>query len=299
MELTALRWFSQAMEQGSFAAVARRNGVDPSSVSRAIAGLEGELGFQLFERTTRKLAPTEAGARYYENVRDLVEDLAAAAEAARDLFQQPSGTLRLTTSTFFGQTVLAPTLPELLQRHPALRLDLVLADHHVDLISERIDLAIRFGARPEGALEVERLRERRFVVAASPAYLARRGYPAAPADLVDHDCVCVATPAFRDRWRFRREGGEPFSIAVTARVQVSHGGTAIACALSGVGPAVLADWAAATGLASGALVDLFPDFEVTSTEFDTGCWLVHAPKSPEPTKLRVVKDYLREKLGAR
>jgi len=298
MDVAAVRLFADVMDLGSFAAAARHRGVDPSSVSRAISSLEVELGFRLFQRTTRKLSPTEAGSTYYLNTRDLVEQLEQAADAARDLVQRPSGTLRITTSTFFGQMVLAPLVPELMDLFPALSFDLVLADHHVDLVGERIDLAIRFGVRPQGDVVVEQLRERKFVVAASPSYLASHGVPENPADLANHACVRLSVPGYRERWRFRRPGGSPISVAVGGRVEVTHGGTAVACAINGVGPAMLADWAASPHIASGRLVDLFPEHEATGTEFDTGCWLVHPSGSFVPQKVKVVSRYLRKKLAA-
>ena len=298
MDVESIRLFAAVVELGSFAAVARERGLDPSSVSRAISSLETELGFRLFQRTTRKLSPTEAGNAYFLNIRDLIEQLEHAADAARDLVQQPIGTLRITTSTFFGQTVLAPLLPELVSLFPTLSFDLVLADHHVDIVAERIDLAIRFGVRPEGDLVAVELRERKFVVAASPSYVAANGAPETPADLADHSCIRLSMPGYREHWRFRLPGGDPTTVAVGGRIQVSHGGTAVACAINGAGPAMLADWAAAPHIASGTLVEFFPEHEVTGTEFDTACWLVYPSGSYVPQKVEVVARYLRDKLGS-
>ena len=135
MDIDSVRVFVDVMKQGSFAAVARQRDMDPSSISRSISSLENELGFRLFQRTTRKLAPTEAGAEYFDRVEGLIGEFDLASEAALDLVSSPTGTLRVTACTSFGQRVLAPVLPELRARYPDLTIDLHLVDHAVDIVA--------------------------------------------------------------------------------------------------------------------------------------------------------------------
>lgn len=297
MDLDAIRTFVDVVKHGSFAAVARRHDVDPSSVSRAIAALERELGFRLFQRTTRKLAPTEAGSAYFAQVEDLLDEFDRAGERALDLVQRPTGNLRVTACTSFGQRILAPLLPKLRSRHPGLTLDLVLADHKVDLVAEQIDLAVRFGLEPEGELIATKLVPRRFRVCASPAYLVTAGAVHAPHDLSERDCLLFPLPGYRTQWRFRRDGGPAVAVPVSGQLVISHGMTMTACAVAGLGPALLPDWLCDREIAEGALVDLFPDLEWAAAEFDTAAWLVYPSRAYVPLKLRAVIDFLKAEVG--
>lgn len=294
MDIDSVRVFVDVMKQGSFAAVARQRDMDPSSISRSISSLENELGFRLFQRTTRKLAPTEAGAEYFDRVEGLIGEFDLASEAALDLVSSPTGTLRVTACTSFGQRVLAPVLPELRARYPDLTIDLHLVDHAVDIVEERIDLAVRFGKKPEGDFIVSRLVPRHFRVCASPAYIALHGRPEAPQALAERDCLLFSLPAYRRAWKFRRPGEEVFEVRVAGHVLTSHGVTMTKCAVAGLGPALLPDWLCADEIEAGELVDLFPDHECTATEFDTSAWLVYPSRSYVPLKLRAFIDFLRE-----
>ena len=294
MEIDSVRVFVDVMKNGSFAAVARQRQVDPSSISRSISNLEAQLGFRLFQRTTRKLAPTEAADEYFARVEGLIDEFDLASEAALDLASLPTGTLRVTACTSFGQRVLAPILPELRSRYPDLTIDLHLVDHEVDVVEDKIDLAIRFGKKPEGNFIVSRLVPRHFRVCASPGYIEQYGRPAGPRDLEGRDCLLFSIPAYRSAWKFRRKGEPAFSVPVSGHVLVSHGVTMTRCAVSGLGPALLPDWLCAQEIADGELVDLFPEYECAATEFRTSAWLVCPGRSYVPVKLRVFIDFLRE-----
>lgn len=294
MEIDSVRVFVDVMKHGSFAAVARQRQVDPSLISRAISNLEAELGFRLFQRTTRKLSPTEAASEYFSRVEGLIGEFDLASEAALDLVSMPTGTLRVTACTSFGQRVLAPVLPELRSRYPDLTIDLQLVDHAVDIVEEKIDLAVRFGNRPEGDFVVSRLVPRHFRVCASPAYIEQSGMPEDPGKLEERDCLLFSFPGYRSAWKFRRTGEPAFSVPVTGHLLMSHGVTMTKCAVAGLGPALLPDWLCASEIAAGELVDLFPDYECAATEFDTSAWLVYPSRSYVPVKLRVFIDFLRE-----
>ncbi len=296
MDIESVRLFVDVMQKGSFAAVARQRDVDPSSVSRSIAGLETALGFRLFQRSTRKLAPTEAGVEYYDRVQDLVDEFDRAGEAALDLVSRPAGRLRIAACTSFGQRVLAPLLPELRERYPELTIEMLLADHQVDIIAERIDVAVRFGQRPEGDFIVNELVPREFRVCASPEYLARHGQPTHPSELEGRDCLLFAMPGYRSAWKFRSASSDTFSVPVSGHVLTSHGVTMTKCAVAGLGPALLPDWLCRAEIERGELVDLFPDFESTATEFGTSAWLVCPGRSYIPLKVKAFIDFLRERI---
>ncbi len=297
MDFEAVRVFVDVMKLRSFAAAARQRDMDPSSVSRSIASLESELGFRLFHRTTRKLAPTEAGSEYYARVQSLIGEFDRAGEAAMDLVSLPIGTLRVTACTSFGQRVLAPILPKLRSQYPNLTIDLVLVDHHVDMVEEQIDIAVRFGSRPEGDFIASKLVPRRFQVCASPAYIDKYGQPAHPTDLENLDCLLFSMPGYRSAWKFRDASNEIFNVPVSGHLLVSHGMTMTACAVAGLGPSLLPDWLSRQEIASGSLVDLFPKYECTATDFDTAAWLIYPSHSYLPTKVSVFVEFLRAEIS--
>ncbi len=171
MDIATLKTFVEVMRAGSFAAVARLHDVDPSSISRTIAILEHELGFRLFQRTTRRLAATEAGALYFERMQPIIDEIDRVGQEACDIVAEPVGRLRVTASVSFGHTVLVPLLPRLRSAYPELSIDLVLTDAVLDLITEKIDVAVRLGPRIDSGLIGTQVMRTRYHVCASPAYL--------------------------------------------------------------------------------------------------------------------------------
>ena len=216
-----------------------------------------------------------------------------AGQQALDLLGQPTGMLRVTACTSFGQRMLAPLLPKLRDRYPQLTIELVLADHHVDIVEEQIDLAIRFGRKPGAGFIASRLVPRKFHVCASPTYLEKHGRPEHPRELSRRDCLLFPMQGYRSAWKFRCKGEKPFQVPVAGHLIVSHGMTMTACALQGLGPALLPDWLCGEEVASGMLVNLFPDYECTATNFDTAAWLVYPSRDYIPLKLRAFIDFLR------
>ena len=157
MELSTLKLFVQVMRLRSFTEVAKSENIAPSSVSRAIAGLETELGTRLFQRSTRRLEPTEAGLNYFDRIVSPVDELESASQLASDNSEQPVGTIRVTVPTVFGLKHVVPLIPGLQQSHPGLSIELMLIDTYQDLIGERIDVAIRLGALRDSGYVVTRL----------------------------------------------------------------------------------------------------------------------------------------------
>ena len=218
MDIGTLRVFIDVMRRGSFAAVARERGVDPSSVSRAIASLEDELGLRLFQRTTRRLSPTEAGSVYFDRVEPIVEELERARLTAVDIGERPKGTLRIAAPTSFAELNLVPLLPEFAATFPELSFELVLTDAALDLLDERIDVALRLDPLPESGVVASRLTPMVARVCASPDYLARRGHPNSPLDLRDKNCLQLIMPGFSDRWRFRDASGRVTIVPVSGNL---------------------------------------------------------------------------------
>ncbi|KPF66509.1 LysR family transcriptional regulator [beta proteobacterium AAP99] len=295
MDLPSLKTFVAVMRRGSFATVAREQDVHPSIVSRTIAALEDELGFRLFQRTTRKLSPTEAGSLYFMRVAPLVDELERARSEAQDITAEPAGVLRVTASQAFGSAWLAPRLTALRARYPQLALELVLSDSVLDMVAERIDLAIRLGPRPEVGGVATLLMPTHYRVCASPAYLKRHPAPKAPQDLEAHECVVMPLPGFRTRWHFRQAAGQAVTeVSVNGPVVISSPVGLHSSALAGLGPVMLPSWLVGEDLRAGRLIDLFPDWDVSAGNFDTGAWLMYPSRTYLPLKVRAFIDFLKQ-----
>lgn len=295
METRTLELFLAVAQAGSFAAVARQWALDPSQVSRQIAALEQELGFPLFQRSTRKLALTEAGAHYRGQITGPLADIQRAARLGQQEHSQLRGNLRLTSSVAFGHSVLLPLLADFYQYYPEIHLELLFTDAVVDLLAERVDLAVRLTPAPDERLVGTRLSSVRYRVCASPDYVARQGAPVQPQDLVEHPCVVFPYRGYRQCWQFRNPR-EDFSVAILSRLVISNAlGVLQACRL-GYGPALLADWLATPMLRSGELLDLFPDYEASATDFAAAVWALYPRRDYLSHKTRVLLDYLRKHL---
>ncbi len=295
MDTATLQVFVDVLQQGSFAAVARQRNVDPSSISRIIRALEDELGLRLFQRTTRRLEPTEAGVLYFERIRPLLEELDRARLEASDMAATPTGNLRVTASVSFGHRWLVPLLPDLLQRYPELSVDLVLTDSLVDLIAERIDVAIRLGSPADSGLVGTKLMPTRYRVCASPGYIESHGTMRSPQELSERDCVLFPFSGYRTEWRFRSTDGAQTAVRVHGKVVISNALSLHRAALDGLGPVLLADWLVGDDIAGGALVDLFPEHAVTAEAFDTAAWILYPSRAYVPLKVRAFIEFLQSR----
>jgi len=296
LELDALRLLIDVARHGSFAEAARARDMDPSSVSRIIAGLEAELGLRLFQRTTRRLTLTEAGALYLDRATPLAESLDEAADEARANARGPVGTLRMTASVAFAHARLTPLLGEFRVRFPALALELLVTDANLDLVTERIDLAIRLAPAMGADVIGRRLFDARYRVVATRGYLQAGPPLAVPEDLRRHRCLRFTHPEFRRRWRFRDAAGAVTEVPVDGDILLSGALVLHACALAGLGPALLPDWLVGADLAAGRLVDCFPALECAGSSFESAAWLLYPSRKYLPNKVRVAVDFLTTRL---
>ena len=296
MDTDTLKTLQEVATGGSFAAVARARGVDPSNVSRTVAQAEAQLGFRLFQRSTRAVQPTEAGALYLARIAPLLEELDQARDAAAQVVAQPAGRVRLTASVAFGTEVIVPLLPGLRAALPEVSLEMVLSDENVDLLAGQIDIALRLAPAPKGDLISVKLMDTGYRVVASQDYLARHGRPTGPQDLSAHEVLRMTLPDHRAQWQFRRDGVTA-AVPVSGPLLMSNVLALRAAACAGLGPALLADWLVAEDLAAGRLVDLFPGHAVAASGFETAAWLLYPSRAYLPRKVRVVIDYLRGALG--
>jgi len=298
MELSTLKTALLVRDLGSFAAVARLLDLDASSVSRVIAQLEQEVGFRLFQRSTRSLSPTGEGELYLNRIAPLVEELEAVGEEARTTTISPRGTLRLTASIAFVQECLIPILPDFRERYPEIEIELLASDANLDLRTEGIDLAVRFGSMPKGDWIVTKLMTTSYRVVASPDYLEKNGSIAHPDDLSNRECLRFAIPGFRTYWQFRGEGdSEAFRVSVGGTTVISNPLSVRSAARLGMGIALLPIMLVSRDLERGTLVDLFPDYACAAASFETAAWLLYPSRSYLPQKVRVMIDFLKERYG--
>jgi DNA-binding transcriptional LysR family regulator len=296
MDTEHLKVFVEVVQQGSFAAAARKFDVDPSIITRAIAALEKDLGLRLLERTTRQLLLTSAGKVYHESASKLLQDMQQAADEARDLVDTPAGIVRVTTSVTYGYTVVLPMLPALREAYPALEIDLLLSDEIVDILAEGIDVALRLRQDSDTSLVGTRLARIRYHVCASPEYVNHHGRPRTPAELAAHDCVRCSLRGYRTQWKFRAAAGAVEAVNIRGWLVCSNSLALQRAALDGVGPTLLADWQAGADLAAGKLIDLFPDHEVTPTDFDNAVWLLYTSRAYVPKRVRAFVEFMKQRI---
>ncbi|MGE0577273.1 MAG: LysR family transcriptional regulator [Reyranella sp.] len=255
--LDELAVFVRIVEEGSLVRAAGRLRRSPPAVTRALAALEARVGQRLVDRTTRRLAPTEAGRRLYDKARALVTDYEAATSTAPGMPVQ--GVLRITAPVQFGRRHMAPIVGRFLDAHDGVEIELVLNDRNIDLIEEGIDVALRIGPLADSSLLARPVGQVRRLWVASPGYLARRGTPRTPADLAGHEALLGTLRGNRE-WSFaggRR--GAPARLA--GRFRVDDVETRLRAAREGRGIAQLLSYQAADDLAAGRLVRLLGAWE--------------------------------------
>jgi DNA-binding transcriptional LysR family regulator len=296
MDVEQLEIFAEVMRVGSFAAVARERRVAPSSVSRNVSSLEEELGVRLLSRTTRKLTPTEAGTLFFDRLEVVLDELTSAMHVVHDAGETARGTLRVTAPITFAELNLVPLLPDFVALHQELKLELAFTDRIVDLVEERMDIAVRLGRLAPSSLVATKLCEMRYVLCASPRYLATHGTPASPEELTEHACLRYPVPGYGARWRFRRDG-EELDVPVEGRLSASSSIALRDLALADLGLLMMPRWNVAHELAAGTLVPLLEDWDKSASELDIGVWLLYPSRAYLPLKVRVFIDFLRTRFA--
>jgi DNA-binding transcriptional LysR family regulator len=288
--LDELAIFVAVIQHGSLAAAGRKLRRSAPAITRAIAALEQRFGARLVERTTRRLAPTEAGLRLAERAQLLLQDYRTAVLDAADT--QLGGLLRITSPVQFGRMHVAPVVMAFLDDYPQMQIEMVLNDRNLDLIDEGLDVAVRIGHQQDSSRVARRLGQVSRVTVASPAYLAQRGEPLTPAQLVEHDTIVgTQRPSLRE-WRFGpQENGERVRLA--PRLLLNEVETQLLAARAGKGIARLLSYQVADDLAAGTLVRLLPAFEPLPMPVQ----LVAQHVQRMPLKVRTFWDYAFQHLS--
>ncbi|ALJ16200.1 LysR substrate-binding domain-containing protein [Sphingopyxis macrogoltabida] len=253
--LLTLEMFVAVAGEGGFAAAARKLGSSPPAVTRGIAALEARLGTSLFHRSTRAVALTDAGASFLGEARRILADLAGAEREVRGAQADPRGQLYLTAPATFGRLHVLPVVRALLEQHRDLGVRMMLIDRNVRIVEEGIDVAVRIGPLADSSLKAVRIGAVRQMLAASPAYLARRGAPARLAELAGHDLIGTMGPRAVNEWQFT---SGRWRLEPRPRLVLNTVDAALAAAEAGLGIANLLSYQLADALAAGRLISLLP-----------------------------------------
>ena len=287
-----LRLLVEIAQQGSFSSVAKLRDLDPSSVSRIVQTVERELGVRLFQRSTRHVTLTEAGTAYLARVSHLLDELDSASNSLKSLEQHPAGVLRVTASVAFGQTCVLPLLPTFAALYPDIQLELIFTDTNLDMVADRIDLALRLSPRMAQDIVRAKWFDASYKVCASPAYIKRHAPVTRPEDLSRHRCILFGYPHPQSSWLVREPTGDVRTISVSSAITASNGLAQRELAVAGIGPALMPNWLSASHRSAGELIDILPGYAVTPGDFEGAAWLLYPNRTFLPARTRALIDFL-------
>lgn len=283
--------FVAVAEEAGFAPAARKLGLSPPSITRAVSELEARLGARLLHRTTRSVRLTETGERYLADCRRILTELDEADRHAAGIHAAPQGMVTVSASALFGRLHVAPILLNLLDQHPGISITTLFVDRIVHLIEEGVDVAVRIAELPDSSFSAIRVGAMRRVVCASPEYLAEYGSPERPRDLTDHQTINSSHMALGGEWAFQ-SGGKSSGVKLHSRLTVNNADTAIAAAVAGRGVTRVLSYMIAPQLKSGALKVLLEDFELPAAPVH----VLHKEAGQTSARVRAVVDSLVERL---
>jgi DNA-binding transcriptional LysR family regulator len=291
--LEAMSILVAAVEAGSLSAAGRRLGMPLATVSRKVSELEAHLKTRVVKRSSRRLSLTDAGESYVAAVKRILDAVDEAERGASGEYRAPQGELVVSSPMLFGRLHLLPVAVEFLEAYPDIDMRFVLLDRVVNLLDERIDLALRIGDLPDSTLRATRVGSIRRIVCASPRYLAKRGAPATPDELREHDCVTFEGFAGSGTWMFGT-AKKPRGVVIRSRLVVNTPEAAVDAAVAGLGLTRVLSYQAELAMRAGAL-------QIALREFEPAPWpvsLVYAGGRFLPLKVRAFIDFAAPRLKA-
>jgi DNA-binding transcriptional LysR family regulator len=285
--------FVRVVELGSLTAAGRDMRMSPAVVSNRIARLESRLGVRLLNRTTRRVDPTQEGALFYEHSVTILNELEQAESLIYERTADPRGPIKVTAPVVFGRLHIAPHVPAFLARYPHVQVRLHLTDHLVDLIQERIDLAIRIAELSDSNAIVRKLTANRRVIVAAPSYLERRGTPRDPTDLLQHNCLLLRFSGSRQyRWTLQTPEG-PVTLRVAGNMDANNGEVLREWCLAGQGLALKSIWEIVDELNTGRLKVVLPEYPPVGHAI----YALYPQTRFLSSRVRVFIDFLAEVYG--
>ncbi len=291
--LNRLLYFNCVVETGSISEASKVFDVQPSSISRQLAVLEQELGVRLLNKTTRNTGLTEAGHKYYEFSQRIVSEFYEAKRAVNDLQEKPRGKLKISMTVGFGESVVLPLISKFISLYPDINVKLELTERVVDLVEENIDVAIRSGRLPDSTMIAKRLAFNNFLLCASPQYLANKGAPNTPEDLIDHQCIRYSYSRWKD-WFLMAEERTKITINKTISVNSVNGQKQLV--LSDAGLALMPYWAVKHELANGSISQVMSEYIFSPYEEISATYAIYLKRELISPKTRVFLDFLNENI---
>jgi DNA-binding transcriptional LysR family regulator len=292
-DFEALAIFAKVVELRSFAAASTELALSKATVSKAVGRLETRLGARLFNRTSRRLALTDAGQKLSERASRLLADGEAAESEAQAQSVTPRGLVRLAVPMTFGVKAVAPILPEFLEKYPDVAIDLHLSDAMVDLIGEGFDAGLRIASLPDSSLLARRLCAMPRYTVAAPSYLKRHGRPTHPMHLAQHRCFGYAYLTKPDIWRYSNASGEEVSVRPAGPLRVNNGEALMPALLAGLGIADLPDFIVGDAIASGEVEVILKGWK----QREGAVHLLTPPGGPRPARVEVLADFLAKRFA--
>src|ERR1700690_3318887 len=280
--------FAKVVELRSFAGAASELSLSKATVSKAVTRLEMRLGARLFNRTSRRLALTDAGQKLSEHARRLLADGEAAENEALAQSVAPRGLVRLAVPMTFGVKAVAPILPDFLEQYPDVSIDLHLSDAMVDLIGDGFDAGLRIARLPDSSLIARRLCAMPRHTVAAPSYLKRHGRPTHPMHLAEHRCFGYAYLSTADVWHYSNAAGEQASVRPAGPLRVNNGEALIPALLAGLGIGALPDFLVGDAIASGEVEVILKGWKQT----EGAVHLLTPPGGPRPARVEALADFL-------
>ncbi|TAF99754.1 MAG: LysR family transcriptional regulator [Betaproteobacteria bacterium] len=289
----AMKLFVRVVDLGSFSKAAADLGIGQPSATKLISQLETALGSRLLYRSTHGVSPTELGAVYYEKCKLISHHVEEAETLAALMQSHIQGGLRISTTMDFGRRVLAPLATRFLQLNPKVQIELLFDDHLVDMVEQGIDLAIRMGRLADSSLGAKYLAQNPWSVVASPEYLARRGHPAEPKALLEHDALVISTIQKDARWHFFDPHGEESVFHVKGPLRSNNKSALMEAACAGLGIAALPTYVVHHAVQDGALVKLFDNWALPTQQIHA----VYPSPRMVPAKVTSFVQWLHEQLA--
>jgi len=283
-----LAFFVVLARHPSLAAAAQELGVSPPAVSRRLAALESRLGVRLLHRTTRRSSLTPEGERYLEEAERILRDIESLERSLSASRHEPQGLLRVNATFGFGRRHLSAVVSAFVRRHPQVEVQLQLTDRPMDLAAQAIDVGIRFGVPPDQRLVARQIVANRRLLVASPAYLARKGAPCHPDELVRHDCIVIReNTGVYNQWTLS-DGRRQAVVKVGGALSSNHGEVAVDWALAGHGVVLRSEWDVRSHLRDGTLVQVLPDWADVRADIHA----IYLPRHQLSPKVQVFVDFL-------
>ena len=286
-DFEALAIFAKVVELRSFADAASELALSKATVSKAVSRLEERLGARLFNRTSRRLALTDAGQRLATRAARLLADGEEAENETLTQSTAPRGLVRLAAPMSFGVKAVAPLLPEFLSQYPDVSIDLHLSDATVDLIGEGFDAGLRIARLPDSSLIARRLCGMPRYTVAAPAYLKRHGRPTHPMHLAEHKCFGYAYLS-SNIWHYSNAAGEQASVRPAGQLRVNNGEALMPALIAGLGIADLPDFIVGDAIASGQVEVILKGWK----QPEGAVHLVTPPGGPRPARVELLAEFL-------